>query len=66
MHRTQSAVSLQMQRLEATAGAPLFKKNGRQMETTDTGDLLLNHVHQMSINPETANTTDIGNPDAHA
>src|SRR6187431_1008221 len=47
VHRTQSAVSLQMQRLEAAAGAPLFKKNGRQMETTDTGDLLLNHARTL-------------------
>jgi len=47
VHRTQSAVSLQMQRLEAAAGAPLFKKNGRQMETTDAGDLLLNHARAL-------------------
>jgi DNA-binding transcriptional LysR family regulator len=47
VHRTQSAVSLQMQRLEAAAGAPLFKKNGRQMETTDAGDLLLNHARTL-------------------
>jgi len=53
VHRTQSAVSLQMQRLEATAGAPLFKKNGRQMETTDTGDLLLNHARTLlALNDE--------------
>jgi DNA-binding transcriptional LysR family regulator len=53
VHRTQSAVSLQMQRLEAAAGAPLFKKNGRQMETTDTGDLLLNHARTLlALNDE--------------
>jgi DNA-binding transcriptional LysR family regulator len=53
VHRTQSAVSLQMQRLEATAGAPLFKKTGRQMETTDAGDLLLNHARKLlALNDE--------------
>ena len=54
VHRTQSAVSLQMQRLEAVAGAPLFKKTGRQMETTDAGDLLLNHARTLlALNDET-------------
>ena len=54
VHRTQSAVSLQMQRLEAAAGAPLFRKNGRQMETTDAGDLLLNHARTLlALNDET-------------
>ncbi len=53
VHRTQSAVSLQMQRLEAAAGAPLFKKTGRQMETTDAGDLLLNHARTLlALNDE--------------
>jgi DNA-binding transcriptional LysR family regulator len=53
VHRTQSAVSLQMQRLEAAAGAPLFKKTGRQMETTDAGDLLLNHARMLlALNDE--------------
>jgi len=53
VHRTQSAVSLQMQRLEAAAGAPLFRKNGRQMETTDAGDLLLNHARTLlALNDE--------------
>jgi DNA-binding transcriptional LysR family regulator len=53
VHRTQSAVSLQMQRLEAAAGAPLFKKSGRQMETTDAGDLLLNHARTLlALNDE--------------
>src|SRR5512144_3051110 len=53
VHRTQSAVSLQMQRLEATAGAPLFKKNGRRMETTDAGALLLNHARKLlALNDE--------------
>jgi len=54
VHRTQSAVSLQMRRLEAAAGASLFKKNGRQMETTDAGDLLLNHARTLlALNEET-------------
>ena len=53
VHRTQSAVSLQMQRLEAAAGAPLFRKSGRQMETTDAGDLLLNHARMLlALNDE--------------
>jgi DNA-binding transcriptional LysR family regulator len=53
VHRTQSAVSLQMQRLEAAAGAPLFRRNGRQMETTDAGDLLLNHARTLlALNDE--------------
>src|SRR5690349_12272046 len=53
VHRTQSAVSLQMQRLEAAAGAPLFKKNGRHMQATDAGDLLLGHARALlALNDE--------------
>jgi DNA-binding transcriptional LysR family regulator len=54
VHRSQSAVSLQMQRLESMAGAALFKRAGRQMQLTDAGDLLLNRARKLlALNDET-------------
>jgi len=39
--RTQSAISMQMKRLEESIGAPLFSRNGRTLALTHTGDVLL-------------------------
>jgi DNA-binding transcriptional LysR family regulator len=47
VHRSQSAVSLQMQRLESVAGAALFKRAGRHMQITDAGDVLLNRARKL-------------------
>lgn len=47
VHLTQSAVTQQMQRLEAQLGAPLFRKIGRSKKLTDQGMQLLEHAHRM-------------------
>ncbi|GAB6910022.1 Transcriptional regulator, LysR family [Desulfosarcina cetonica] len=46
-HITQSAVSMQMKRLETNVGRPLFKKNGRQVRLTPDGETLLEHAHRI-------------------
>lgn len=53
VHRTQSAVTQQMQRLEAEVGAPLFRKVGRNKQVTDRGLKLLDYARQMlALNDE--------------
>src|ERR1700744_1306557 len=39
--RSQSAVSMQLKRLEEQAGRPLFQRNGRGLVPTEAGDALL-------------------------
>jgi DNA-binding transcriptional LysR family regulator len=41
LHRTQSAISVQIRKLEADLGATLFNRNSRGMALTDSGKLLL-------------------------
>ena len=54
VNRTQSAVSLQMKRLEETIGKPLFVREGRQSRLTDDGQRLLDYARRMlSLNAET-------------
>ena len=43
-HITQSAVSMQMKRLESEVGSPLFQKSGRRVQLTSTGEMLLEHA----------------------
>lgn len=51
--RTQSAISLQMKKLEELVGQPLFKKSGRTVALTDTGDLLLGYARRIiALNDE--------------
>lgn len=51
--RTQSAISLQMKKLEEQVGQPLFRKNGRTVALTDTGDLLLGYARRIvALNDE--------------
>lgn len=45
--RSQSAVSLQMQRLEEMTGHQLFLKQGRGWQLTASGDLLLGYARQL-------------------
>ncbi len=47
VHRTQSAVSMQMRRLEALVQRPLFRRNGRSMQLTAEGQTLLRYARQM-------------------
>ena len=44
VHRTQSAVSMQMKRLEEEVGKPLFVKNRKAVVLTETGELLREHA----------------------
>src|SRR5689334_3439463 len=45
--RSQSAVSLQMQRLEEITGQQLFVKNGRGWQLTGNGEVLLVYARKM-------------------
>ncbi|PLX36108.1 MAG: transcriptional regulator [Hyphomicrobiales bacterium] len=54
VNRTQSAVSLQMKKLEENVGKPLFAREGRQSRLTDNGQRLLNYARRMlALNAET-------------
>jgi DNA-binding transcriptional LysR family regulator len=53
VHRTQSAVTQQMQRLEAQLGQTLFRKQGREKRLTDDGMKLLDYSRRMlTLNDE--------------
>ncbi|MCU7942963.1 MAG: LysR family transcriptional regulator [Candidatus Thiodiazotropha sp. (ex Cardiolucina cf. quadrata)] len=55
LHRTQSAISLQMKRLEASSGTALFLKSGRRRILTESGELLLNYARRiLDLNDEAA------------
>ena len=53
LHRTQSAVSMQVRRLEETVGSRVFDRNGRAVKLTGKGEILLSHARRMlRINEE--------------
>ncbi|MGL4490665.1 MAG: LysR substrate-binding domain-containing protein [Rhizobiaceae bacterium] len=74
--KTQSAVSMQMRRLEDRIGKPLFEKDGRSNRLTEDGEKLLNYARRMlRLNSETVAAFDdtkleghirIGMPDDYA
>ena len=76
VHRTQSAVSMQMRRLEERIGKPLFQKDGRINRLTEEGDKLLSYARRLLyLNRETLAAFDdrrlegtirIGTPDDYA
>ena len=47
LHITQSAVSMQMKRLEEVIGRPLFQKYGRSFSLTPAGEMLQEHAHRI-------------------
>ncbi|WP_366554765.1 LysR family transcriptional regulator [Aquibaculum sediminis] len=47
LNRTQSAVSLQIKRLEAQLGAPLFNRTSRQVVLNDAGGTLLPYARRL-------------------
>ena len=51
VHRTQSAVSMQMRRLEERIGKPLFEKDGRSNRLTEEGEKLLSYAQELQIRP---------------
>ncbi|MTI43340.1 DNA-binding transcriptional LysR family regulator [Roseibium hamelinense] len=54
VHKTQSAVSMQMRRLEERVGQPIFTKDGRQSRLTEDGIRLVEYARRMiTLNDET-------------
>ena len=52
--RSQSAVSLQMRKLEEQLGAPLLRKQGRGLALTEAGDVVLLYARRiLALNDET-------------
>ena len=76
VHKTQSAVSMQMRRLEERIGKPIFIRDGRQSRLTDEGERLLHYAHRLiKLNDETLSSFDdtelagrvrLGTPDDYA
>ncbi len=76
VHRTQSAVSMQMRRLEERIGKPLFEKEGRLNRLSEEGERLLGYARRiLHLNRETLAAFDdarlegtlrIGTPDDYA
>lgn len=53
LHRTQSAVSMQIKRLEETVSTALFQRNGRSVQLTRDGEGLLGYARRiLSLNDE--------------
>src|SRR5579871_4041141 len=53
--RSQSAVSMQLKKLEEQAGRPLFRRIGRGLVPTEAGDALLNYARRIvALNDEAA------------
>ena len=76
VHKTQSAVSMQMKRLEELLGRPLFARDGRASRFTADGERLIEYARRMvSLNdeavstftrPELTGTVRFGTPDDYA
>ncbi|MDQ0316534.1 LysR substrate-binding domain-containing protein [Amorphus orientalis] len=76
VHKTQSAVSMQMRRLEERVGKPIFVRDGRQSRLTEEGDRLLHYARRLiRLNDETLSAFDeaelvgrvrLGTPDDYA
>ncbi len=47
VHKTQSAVSMQMKKLEERLGKPLFERNGRASRLTEQGQQLLDYARRI-------------------
>ena len=47
VHKTQSAVSMQMKRLEERVGRPLFNRDGRSARLTEDGERLLDYARRI-------------------
>lgn len=53
LHRTQSAVSMQVKRLEELLGTPLFTRTTSQVALTPAGEALLGYAHRiLALNDE--------------
>lgn len=57
LNRTPSAVSLQMKRLQRSLGVTLFRKDGRRVALTESGELVLRFSRQLlALNDELLDT----------
>ncbi len=73
VHRTQSAVSMQVKRLEETLGKPVFQREGRSITLTPDGEALLGYarrilkLHEEAVaaltRPDVVGTVRVGIPD---
>lgn len=64
--KTQSAVSMQMKRLEERIGLPLFYREGRQVRLTDGGETLLDYARRiLELNAEAMTMLSEGGLDGH-
>lgn len=45
--RSESAVSLQLKRLDEQVGRPMFRRVGRNMELTEVGNVMLSYARRM-------------------
>jgi DNA-binding transcriptional LysR family regulator len=53
LNRSQSAVSMQLRKLEKQAGQQLFKRDGRSLALTDAGEVLLKYARRLlALNDE--------------
>lgn len=76
VHRTQSAISMQVKRLEETIGQPIFERSGRSFALTAEGETLIPYARRMlklhdetvaaMIQPDMVGTVRIGTPDDYA
>jgi DNA-binding transcriptional LysR family regulator len=76
VHRSQSAISLQVKRLEETIGQPLFERNRRSFGLTGAGETLIPYARRMlklheqtvaaMIRPDVVGTVRIGLIDEYA
>ena len=76
VHKTQSAVSMQMKRLEEVLGRPLFGRDGRAIRFTPDGERLIEYARRMVMindeavsaftQPELTGTVRFGTPDDYA
>jgi len=76
VHRTQSAISMQVKRLEETVGQPVFDRSGRSFSLTSAGETLVPYARRMlkvheetvaaMIQPEMVGAVRIGTPDDYA
>ena len=57
VHKTQSAVSMQMKRLEERLGKAIFARDGRASKLTEDGERLLDYAQRIvKLNAEALNT----------
>ena len=57
VHKTQSAVSMQMKRLEERIGRPVFERDGRASKLTEDGERLLDYARRIvKLNSEALST----------